>query len=142
MTVRYVNNGYGTALELSYNHGADQIVVHDFQLQGTADLVVAVRFADGSTWNNAELDRRSMLGDDGFNDIQGSERDDVLDGQGGDDNLKGNGGNDTLLGGDGNDFLDGGMGSDTIVGGKGATSFPRTTRAATPTCSTRATATT
>jgi len=119
VTVRYNNNGSVSMLELRYNHGADSIVVDGFRQQGMADLAMLVRFADGTVWNNAELDHRSLLGDDGFNELQGGEGNDVLDGQGGDDTLKGNGGDDTLLGGEGNDFLDGGMGNDTINGGHG-----------------------
>jgi Ca2+-binding RTX toxin-like protein len=55
----------------------------------------------------------------GFEDLQGSQFDDVLAGDAGANRLYGSLGNDQLLGADGNDFLVAGAGDDTIDGGVG-----------------------
>lgn len=51
--------------------------------------------------------------------INGQEGNDLLKGGGGDDNLNGEDGNDRVLGGAGNEFIDGESGRDTLIGGAG-----------------------
>lgn len=67
---------------------------------------------------------RTILGarDDiilGFNNIVGSDFDDILSGNSGNNRLSGGDGKDRIDGGKGNDTLNGGLGADTLTGGKG-----------------------
>ncbi|WP_229448279.1 calcium-binding protein [Massilia sp. CF038] len=110
------NPEYAGSVDLYYEGGR---ITTGARLSGDSNDHRTVRFADGTIWDANELLRRSTLGDDNANEIQGSSRSEVLDGQGGNDTLKGNGGHDTLRGGAGDDFLDGGDGNDTIIGGAG-----------------------
>lgn len=54
-----------------------------------------------------------------FENLDGSDSNDILSGNGGDNVLTGNGGNDQLTGGGGNDVLEGGDGDDVLAGGGG-----------------------
>jgi len=54
-----------------------------------------------------------------FENLDGSDSNDILFGDGGDNVLTGNGGNDDLTGGGGNDVLSGGEGNDVLAGGGG-----------------------
>jgi Ca2+-binding RTX toxin-like protein len=54
-----------------------------------------------------------------FENIHGSQYDDILIGDEKDNVINGESGNDHIEGGDGNDFLYGGPGNDTLLGGKG-----------------------
>lgn len=78
-----------------------------------------LQFADGSSWDRAKLRERSLIGNEGDNQIVGGDSDDALVGKGGMDMLDGMGGNDMLSGGDGDDILRGGDGDDTLDGGAG-----------------------
>jgi Ca2+-binding RTX toxin-like protein len=71
-----------------------------------------VRFADGVTWNAAQIRQKILLPNDSDQMMRGSSGDDVIDGGAGNDTLFGEAGNDVLIGGTGNDLLDGGEGSD------------------------------
>lgn len=55
-----------------------------------------------------------IRGNDGNNQLNGTNLNDYIDGFGGNDTLRGNGGNDTIQGGDGNDTAFGGDGNDII----------------------------
>lgn len=78
-----------------------------------------VQFHDGTTWNMADLEQRSVvatatLGDDV---IYGSPRDEVINALAGQDQLFGGGGNDILIGGLGDDtyVFHAGDGHDTVI---------------------------
>jgi len=58
-------------------------------------------------------------GDDGRDNLIGTDRDDLINGNGGNDRLYGGLGNDKLVGGLGNDFLQGGAGNDYLYGNEG-----------------------
>lgn len=107
-------------LSLTVGGAANDVVrVGKYHMDGLSDALTQVRFADGSSWDNAEIGRRALTGNDGHNFLVGGNGDDVIDGKGGDDVLQGKDGNDTLLGGAGNDWLDGGRGNNVFVGGSG-----------------------
>lgn len=61
-----------------------------------------------------------LIGSVNANEIIGALGDDVISGLDGNDSLQGNDGVDDIAGGDGDDTVDGGDGSDTIEGGAGA----------------------
>ena len=56
----------------------------------------------------------------GFENIEGSDYDDIFGGDGNDNHLSGGAGDDGLWGSSGNDILEGGMGADRLYGGGGA----------------------
>ena len=71
----------------------------------------------------------AIVGTDGDDVLDGTERgnlmygragDDLISGFGGDDEIYGEDGNDTILGGQGDDYIDGGQGDDVLEGGEGA----------------------
>ena len=62
--------------------------------------------------------KRVVEGDDGDNQLHGSQFRERLNGYDGDDDLYGGGGSDILNGGRGNDRLNGGLGADTYVFGR------------------------
>lgn len=71
----------------------------------------------------------AIVGADGDDVLDGTERgnlmygragDDLISGFGGDDEIYGEDGNDTILGGTGDDYIDGGQGDDVLDGGEGA----------------------
>ncbi|MCC0177135.1 DVUA0089 family protein [Waterburya agarophytonicola K14] len=74
-----------------------------------------------NAFNNVEgTDRRDVLIGTQRNDsIQGKNGNDILTGRGGNDNLLGGADNDILTGNDGNDTLIGGDGSDRLLGNNG-----------------------
>ncbi len=78
--------------------------------------LVKIRFADGTSWDPAAIERKVTSSND-F--IFGTASSETLDGGLGDDWLVGNGGNDVLYGDVGNDTLDGGDGADTYLFGRG-----------------------
>ena len=61
----------------------------------------------------------TIVGTTGDDRLNGTARDDVIDGGAGNDRIDGRGGDDVICGGDGNDQLGGGGGSDLIDGGGG-----------------------
>jgi Ca2+-binding RTX toxin-like protein len=75
-----------------------------------------VRFADGTAWDAAAVQRKLVASDDY---LYGTAADDTLDGGLGSDWIFGWDGNDILYGDAGNDFLDGGLGADTYLFGRG-----------------------
>ncbi|MES3022354.1 MAG: calcium-binding protein [Pseudomonadota bacterium] len=78
-----------------------------------------IRFADGTTWTEADMVRASTSGDDGDNFVSGTAGDDFMDGKGGNDILSGHDGNDTMHGGGGDDGLFAGSGDNILLGGDG-----------------------
>ena len=65
----------------------------------------------------------TLIGDGGYNHLEGGSGDDTLIGNGGHDELLGGAGNDTIYGGDDNDFINPGSGNDTIIGGDGGNNY-------------------
>jgi len=80
----------------------------------TVDLNVDASGNHQTSGGDAEGDIAS-----GFENIYGSDFDDVLTGDGGANYLIGFGGADTIDGGAGNDLIRGGAGADTLIGGAG-----------------------
>jgi Ca2+-binding RTX toxin-like protein len=79
-----------------------------------------IKFADGTSLNNAQIRQVLLDGTDGDDSIAGYDTNDVLRGFAGNDTLNGWAGDDILDGGEGKDTLSGGYGSDVIVGGAGS----------------------
>lgn len=65
----------------------------------------------------------TVIGQDGFDYLNGGKGDDMLLGGGGNDFLMGGRGDDNLDGGTGRDYLVGGAGDDVMTGGTGADVF-------------------
>jgi Ca2+-binding RTX toxin-like protein len=105
-------------LYLSLNGGTDQLNVRNF-FSGDAYKIEKVNFADGTSWNAADILARIPGGTNGNDNLVGTDGNDTLSGLSGDDMLYGQGGNDVLDGGAGNDYLYGGTGNDTLSGGAG-----------------------
>jgi hypothetical protein len=61
----------------------------------------------------------TINGDDGSDNLTGTERDDLINGNGGNDRLYSGLGNDKLVGGLGDDLLEGGVGNDYLYGNEG-----------------------
>ncbi len=90
----------------------------------TVNLTVTSGYnVTGGSGNDTISNFDNVNGSD-YNDvITGNSRDNILQGAGGNDTLNGGDGNDTLRGGDGDDTLNGGNGDDTMDGGNGADAF-------------------
>ncbi|MEO1766759.1 putative Ig domain-containing protein [Thiobacter aerophilum] len=104
---------------------------------GSALNLAGIHFADGTTWQSADIAARLLAATPGNDSLQGStgsdyiaaqdgntviygaEGDDVLLGGAGNDLIEGGDGKDRLQGGDGDDQLTGGAGSDLLLGGRG-----------------------
>ncbi|MFT0860353.1 calcium-binding protein [Ancylobacter sp. G4_0304] len=100
----------GSDLVLTWGE-SDRILVSG-HFYYTHYAIDAVRFADGTVWDAAELQRLSSLGTEGSDWLTGGAGHDALDGKGGADTIYSGDGNDVLIGGAGNDYLSGGSGSD------------------------------
>jgi Ca2+-binding RTX toxin-like protein len=76
-----------------------------------------VRFADGTVWTQADIDRMPSIfrGTEKNDVLYGSNSADIIEAYGGDDAIHALGGNDTLTGGEGNDYIEGGAGDDTYI---------------------------
>ena len=117
--------------------GTSDIITVDYYFEGdTPDgsysPVQQVRFADGTTWDTAELLARLFAGTSGKDNIDGTKGNDIITGQAGNDYLNGRDGDDVLNGGAGddglygnagNDILEGGLGNDHMAGGLGNDTF-------------------
>ena len=126
----YLEGGAG-ADQLDGGAGQDEI------LYQRSDAGVTVNLEDGTgEGGHAEGDiftgiesvigsnhRDILIGDDGYNFLDGGSGDDELWGNDGGDTLTGSSGNDRLYGGDGDDWLAGRMGKDLIDGGGGIDSI-------------------
>lgn len=75
-------------------------------------MLEAIKFSDGFTINISQM----IIGDEGDNNLTGTDMDDGILGLGGDDNILGQGGDDFLDGGAGEDIIYGGAGNDQIHG--------------------------
>lgn len=105
----------GSDLLVSLKGRTDVARVVDYFSRPVENRLV-IRLADGSTWDNAAIERKVFISND---QLTGTPGHDLLDGGLGDDLLIGNEGDDTLYGGAGNDLLDGGAGNDTLLFGRG-----------------------
>ncbi len=125
----------GEDLVFKLANGTDQVTVKNwFTSDQNLYQIEQVKFADGTTWTNAQISTRALevfgtVGNDTLVGVNAFA--DVLHGGAGNDTLQGVGNWDTLDGGDGNDVLGflpvaqsatgttfiGGAGNDTITGG-------------------------
>lgn len=90
---------------------------------GTVEVIANFENVFGSQGNdiiNGTGGANDLEGERGNDEIRGRGGNDVLEGERGNDNLMGNNGNDRLLGGAGNDRLSGGFDNDLLNGGAGA----------------------
>ena len=113
VTLRYSPNSGDDILELRVRDpvtGAVTTAVkvrEGFDPVNGANILDAVRFADGTTWTRADLYSRYLTG---------TALDDSMTGLPGDDTIAGGAGSDTLTGGAGNDEISGGPGNDRLTG--------------------------
>ena len=115
---------YSGELVLTLNEGMDQVtVVGPRGANGLPEPLNEIRFANGVTWDAAEILRASTRGNNSDNLLEGTHNNDLMDGRGGDDYILAFGGDDVLLGGAGNDMLMGGSGNNTFNGGTGNDHF-------------------
>jgi Ca2+-binding RTX toxin-like protein len=116
---KYGNNVDITLLDASGNVTDIMVLVSFFDYDN--GCVSAIKFADGTVWNDAYIrNHLQVLGGSG-NDTLSSypAGDSVFYGFAGNDTLTGGNGNDTLNGGDGDDSLNGSNGDDILDGGAG-----------------------
>lgn len=104
-------------LYLSLGGAVDGLTLSHW-FRADAYKIERVVFADGVTWNAADL--QSMAG--GL-PVAGSDADDSLDGSDDNDEIRGFAGSDTLSGGMGDDRLEGGRDADTLAGGDGTDTY-------------------
>ncbi|HTY79688.1 MAG TPA: calcium-binding protein [Candidatus Bathyarchaeia archaeon] len=138
----------GDHLVLSIRGTSDQLTVYyAFGQFSPANEIEAVQFADGTTWDLAQIKATLVQGTagpdtlvgylgadtinglDGNDTIWGAAGNDTLDGGAGADRLYGEAGDDTLVGGAGDDQLNGGADNDVLRGGDGADSLSGTSGA-------------
>ncbi|KAF4513784.1 UNVERIFIED_CONTAM: hypothetical protein B566_EDAN011705 [Ephemera danica] len=86
---------------------------------GSALNLANIRFADGTTWQTADIAARLLVSTSGDDALQGSTGSDYIAAKEGNDDVRGAEGNDVLLGGAGNDLVDGGAGTDRLQGDDG-----------------------
>ncbi|MFM9111193.1 MAG: calcium-binding protein, partial [Prochlorococcaceae cyanobacterium] len=128
--VRLVNDsqntlwpGALTALELSIEGTTDRITVNNFTGPYLDRVVQRVTFADGTSWNAAQILDKQLLGSPLDDNLSGTTGPDFMRGRAGNDWLGGDSGNDTMQGDDGNDELFGDGGNDSLLGGAGSDSL-------------------
>jgi hypothetical protein len=102
--------GSGITLDLDLNNGQqqDNVAGNSVYVFGTFENVFGSQFND------------VILGNSAANTLKGNNGDDLLNGRGGADYLDGGNGNDILVGGDGADKLFGFAGRDLLIGGLAA----------------------
>ena len=107
-------------LRLDVGDGGDAVVLTDWFFQ-TEGRIERVEFADGTVWNEADLEAMAASTTGGEDDdvLWGTSGADVMQGFGGMDQLFGGAGGDVLAGGPGYDNLDGGTGDDIYLLGRG-----------------------
>ncbi|HMW18189.1 MAG TPA: Ig-like domain-containing protein [Accumulibacter sp.] len=86
---------------------------------GAALNLAGIRFADGTTWQSADIAARLLVATSGNDTLQGSTGSDYIAAKEGSDVAYGAEGNDVLLGDAGNDLVDGGAGTDRLQGDDG-----------------------
>ncbi|MBF0283841.1 MAG: cadherin-like domain-containing protein [Magnetococcales bacterium] len=110
-------------LVLNYGTGSDSIQISNWFNGGAPYRIEGIRFADGTYWNDEQLNRLAMTttGSGGADTltVKGNFGGESLDGGAGDDTLTGGAWCDVLQGGDGTDALSGGTKEDLLVGGAG-----------------------
>ena len=107
-------------LKITIRDTGETLTVKNHFNESNRYAVAALTFADGTTWDAEAIKSRSLLGEEGNDELRGfNNRDDVITGGAGDDRLLGASGNDVLSGGAGNDALAGGDGSDIYHFGLG-----------------------
>jgi Ca2+-binding RTX toxin-like protein len=115
----------GNSLRIDIRNSLDQLQVSEFFSDNSQQpsLVSAIRFADGTSWNQQKINELVLVATLGNDQLYGFETNDVIAGLQGNDSIEGRAGNDTLLGGAGFDYLSGGDGNDTLDGGSDADSL-------------------
>jgi Ca2+-binding RTX toxin-like protein len=107
---------------------SDQITIENWDI-GDAYRIEQVVFADGTTWNTAQLGNQALTGTDDADTITTWSDGGMVDAKGGNDTItSGNGnatvyagaGNDTITDSGGNDMIDGGADNDTITDSNGS----------------------
>ena len=124
--VNRISGIYRNSLQLTIKSTGEIVNITGF-FKGSAYELQQVIFADGSSWDTAELKRRAEInkvqdtitGTDNNDTLYGGAGNNTLNGGKGKDTLKGWWGDDTLTGGKGDDYLEGGTGDDTYLYAKG-----------------------
>ena len=113
----------GVDMVFDLGQGDEVKVLGWFQgYQQAGRYIERVEFADGSSWNLAQLQAlvpQAFEATEAAETLSGWEGVDVIHGKGGNDTIDGMSGNDHLDGGEGNDTLIGGFGNDVLLGGAG-----------------------
>ncbi len=101
----------------------DQIRIKDqFSYQAGVHGITPIEsmlFADGTSWDIAEIKQMALAGTDVADEIFGHSDDDLIHAGAGDDIVHGQEGDDEVHAGDGNDTINGGDGNDTLYGDAG-----------------------
>jgi Ca2+-binding RTX toxin-like protein len=105
--------------------GVETVIANAGQLNNTIDASTAA--APAFIFVNLQTQSLNIQGVAGvgpftvvnFDNVRGTNRNDIINGDGQNNQLFGNGGSDLLVGADGNDFLSGGDGNDGLRGGLG-----------------------
>ncbi|WP_156152803.1 MULTISPECIES: calcium-binding protein [Pseudomonas] len=110
-------------LVISRTATGDQIRIKDqFSYQAGLDghtPVESIIFADGTSWDIAQIKQMALAGTDVADEIFGHPDDDVIEAGAGDDIVHSHEGDDEVHGNEGNDTLNGGNGNDTLFGDAG-----------------------
>ena len=107
--------GAGTEGEVDGSGGFTQLLpaasgeIEAMSIEGARGLLEQMRASTGKT----------LVADEGGDEVNGGEGDDLVLGASGDDTLSGGSGHDDVSGGAGNDRISGGMGSDVLAGNGG-----------------------
>ncbi len=109
----------GSDLVLGISGTTDSLTVKNWFFDESGQYQVErIRFADGTEWDAALINRAVLQGSEGNDIIYGYDGSaDHLNGMGGDDQIYGAAGDDVLQGGTGNDRLWGEDGNDALDGG-------------------------
>ncbi|MCM8921806.1 MAG: hypothetical protein LC540_17340 [Candidatus Thiodiazotropha sp.] len=83
----------------------------------TTNSISQIDFADGITWDVADMASQVIIGTTVGDAIQGFNNAETIEAQGGNDDVLAYGGDDLVTGGLGDDFLLGGEGDDLLIGG-------------------------
>ncbi|WKD51643.1 hypothetical protein M8T91_13455 [Microbulbifer spongiae] len=110
----------GNDLVLSVDAGSGSVTVANY-FTAAGETVSLIGFADGTSWDSAQVRQLVLTGTEAADTIAGYESDDTLNGETGNDLLTGNGGSDTYL-------FSTGDGQDQIVTGEQDTATTETIR--------------
>lgn len=108
----------GANLRVSYGANAGSITLARW-LDGRDYRIERVEFANGVSWNAAQLNALAFTGSLDADRIEGSSGDDAITGMAGNDLMFGRAGADTLDAGSGDDTLHGDQGDDVLLGMNG-----------------------